>query len=309
MIEQAEDSAVEARLRDFLAAELHRAELDYPRIAIVRASGRRSRRPLVLTTIAVCVIAAVILVRPLAAPPASSTGGVPVPSSRGPSTGPTSQGCRSALAAGTLVADGGTLALRGVTGETFAIEWPSGYSVRREGDLLVLLDSLRGSLRALEARLGDFVQVGGDVGNDGVFHACGDVTVITPSGIASPEPGTTIDGFKLGVVLVCSPAVGSVDPSLTGSTCAGQLALATAALDARDPGHAAVVDVARYSDGTQPEPLDVSGNAPTPTPPPTMHPGPRVTVFVFTLADGSVRATGVACPDARSCVGVGSYPN
>jgi hypothetical protein len=87
------------------------------------------------------------------------------------------------------------------------------------------------------------------------------------------------------------------------------LALATAALDARDPGHAEVVGVAMYTDGTQPEPIDVSGNAPTPTPPPTAHPGPRVTVFVFTLADASVRATGVACADARSCVGVGSYPN
>lgn len=309
MVEHGAEISAETRLREFLASELHRAEIEYPQLTLVGTKGRGSPRMLILATLVVGLIAVVVLIRPLAAPPASSTGGVPVPSFLGPSTGPTSQGCRLALAAGTLVADGGTLALRGVTGETFAIEWPSGYSVRREGDLLVLLDSLRGSLRALEARLGDFVEVGGGVGNDGVFHACGDVTVITSSGIPSPAPGTTIDGFKLGVVLVCSPAVGPIDPSLTGSTCAGQLALATAALDARDPGHAAVVDVASYSDGTQPEPLDVSGNAPTPTPPPTAHPGPRVTVFVFTLADGSVRATGVACPDARSCVGVGSYPN
>jgi hypothetical protein len=100
-----------------------------------------------------------------------------------------------------------------------------------------------------------------------------------------------------------------MDPSLSGSSCAGQSALALAALDARDPSHAAVISTGMYSDGTQPEPVDVTGNAPTPTPPPTEHPGPLVTVFVFTLADGSVRATGVACPESRSCVGVGSYPN
>ncbi len=86
--------------------------------------------------------------------------------------------------------------------------------------------------------------------------------------------------------------------------------LATAALDARDPGHAAVVSMTKYSDGTQPEPVDVTGNAPTPTPAPTRHPGPMVFVFVFKLADGSTRATGVACTDnPPSCVGVGSYPD
>jgi hypothetical protein len=84
---------------------------------------------------------------------------------------------------------------------------------------------------------------------------------------------------------------------------------ATAALDARDPGHAAIVSMTKYSDGTQPEPVDVTGNAPTPTPPPTRHPGPNVFVFVFKLADGSTRATGVACTgNPPTCVGVGSYP-
>lgn len=305
MIDQTSDTPVEARLRVFLAGELHQAEIEYPQLTLVRTKGRRSPRTLILATLIVGLIAIVVLIRPLAGPPASSTGGVPVPSFSGPSTGPTSQGCRLALAAGTLVAEGGALVLRATSGVTEAIEWPSGYSTRLQGGSLILVDPDGG----IRARQGDFVQLGGGVGNDGVFHACGDVTVITPSGIAGPAPGTTIDGFKLGVVLFCSPAVGSIDPLLTGSTCAGQVALATAALDARDPGHAVVVSFAMYSDGTQPEPLDVSGNAPTPTPPPTTHPGPRVTVFVFTLADGSVRATGVACPDARSCVGVGSYPN
>ncbi len=73
-----------------------------------------------------------------------------------------------------------------------------------------------------------------------------------------------------------------------------------------------------FTDGTQPEPVDVTGNAPTPTPAPTAHAGPLVTVFVFELADGSIRATGVACPAYLKdnaivavkgpCVGVGSYP-
>lgn len=121
---------------------------------------------------------------------------------------------------------------------------------------------------------------------------------------------TTIDGFTPGVHLVCSGAIGSIDPKYMSRTCSGKIELAIAALDARDPSHAAVVSMTQYSDGTQPEPVDVTGNAPTPTPPPTRHPGPQVTVFVFTLADGSTRATGVACTDnPPACVGVGSYPN
>ena len=65
-----------------------------------------------------------------------------------------------------------------------------------------------------------------------------------------------------------------------------------------------------YSDGTQPEPIDVTGGAPTPTPAPTSHPGPLVIVFVFELADGSTRATGAACSGRPTgCVGVGVYPD
>ena len=67
-----------------------------------------------------------------------------------------------------------------------------------------------------------------------------------------PGPGSVIDGFKLGAVLECSPPIGSPDPSLAGSSCAGQPALALAALDARDPGHQAVIATTMYSDGTQP---------------------------------------------------------
>jgi hypothetical protein len=304
MVEQAAESAVEARLREFLAGELHRAEVDYPPIAVVGAMGRRSRWSLVVAAVVVGVVAAAVLVRPWAGP-ATSTGGVPISSVGGPSATPTEQACRTALAEGYLVAEGRALVLQSTTGDKEPIAWPSGYTIRGDGDALVLVDPNG----VVKARPGDYLHVGGGVGNDGVFHGCGDVTVVPLSGIESPTTGSIIDGFKIGVVEACSPPIGSIDPSLAGSSCSGQQALAIAALDARDPGHAVVVSMAMYSDGTQPEPLDVTGNAPTPTPPPTAHPGPRVTVFVFILADGTVRATGVACADPRSCVGVASYPN
>ena len=125
-----------------------------------------------------------------------------------------------------------------------------------------------------------------------------------------PQLGDTVDGFKLGVTVACSPGIGQDAASLDRG-CSGYPKRAMAALDAREPGHAAIVAARMYTDGTQPEPVDYSANAPSPTPPPTAHPGPRVTVFVFTLADGSVQATGVACTGngpTASCVGVGSYP-
>jgi hypothetical protein len=125
--------------------------------------------------------------------------------------------------------------------------------------------------------------------------------------IAGCAGSTWIDGFRLGAVIVCSGPVG-VDEATLDRGCAGDFKRATAALDAREPGHAAVVSVEMYSDGTQPGPIDVTGDAPPPTPAPR-HPGPDVKVFVFTLADGSKRATGVACEDEPLvCVGVGSYP-
>jgi hypothetical protein len=125
-----------------------------------------------------------------------------------------------------------------------------------------------------------------------------------------PTSGDTIDGFKLGVIVACSPGVDLTAAELDRG-CAGFPRRATAALDARDPGHPAIVDVATYTDGTQPEPVDYTANAPDPTPAPTAHPGPGVIVFVFTLADRTIRATGVACTRNRSgssCVGVGAYP-
>ena len=101
-----------------------------------------------------------------------------------------------------------------------------------------------------------------------------------------------------------------VDAAAVERSCAGDPSRAIDALDAREPGHPRIVSSKMYADGTQPGPIDVTGNGPVPVQP-TRHPGPNVTVVVFTLADGSVRATGVACSlDApRVCVGIPAYPN
>jgi hypothetical protein len=127
------------------------------------------------------------------------------------------------------------------------------------------------------------------------------------AGPHAPVAGDSIDGFVLGSVESCSPPVGSIDPALQDRSCAGQQALAIAAFDRRDPGHAIVESIREFADGTQPGPIDVTGDASLP-PLPSRHVGPPVQVFVFTLADGSIHATGVSCTDAAPCVGIGSYP-
>jgi hypothetical protein len=120
---------------------------------------------------------------------------------------------------------------------------------------------------------------------------------------------STIDGFTPGGIEKCG---GGLDIDRSDASCGGGYRLARAALDTRDPGHAPVVSLEMYSDGTQPGPIDFTGPGVPPTPAPR-HPGPDVTVFVFKLADGSTRATGVACTEdpagRRTCVGVASYPN
>jgi len=127
------------------------------------------------------------------------------------------------------------------------------------------------------------------------------------SGCGMARGQNAIDGFTPGVLVVCSPPV-DVDAAALDASCAGFPKRAIAALDARDPGHAAIVSTATYTDGTQPGTLDVTGGA-SPPPEAARHPGPDVTVFVFKLADGTTRATGVACSGGPvACVGVGSYP-
>jgi hypothetical protein len=137
---------------------------------------------------------------------------------------------------------------------------------------------------------------------------CQVAMVLMLAGCNASGTPTTVDGFRLGAYEECSLPVGSIDPKYPGSSCGGMIDLATAALDTRYPSHAAVVSIKRYGDGTQPGPIDMTGDGPPPSPAPR-HPGPDVTIFVFTLADGSVRATGVVCPDSASCVGVSSYPD
>ena len=124
-----------------------------------------------------------------------------------------------------------------------------------------------------------------------------------------PNPGQVIDGFTLGEPTGC---MGGTDfpgnPTQARHTmCFDFPALARAAFDARDPDHGAIVSVDQYADGTQPSSVDITGDATAP-PQATRHPGPAVDVFVFTLADGTRRATGVACNGSGPCVGVGSYP-
>jgi hypothetical protein len=85
--------------------------------------------------------------------------------------------CPLGLAEGVLVADGKNLVLEAPTGQRNAVVWPSGYSVRADGDTLVLADVF-GSIKARE---GDRIGTGGGVGDDGVLRACGDVWTISPS--------------------------------------------------------------------------------------------------------------------------------
>jgi hypothetical protein len=121
----------------------------------------------------------------------------------------------------------------------------------------------------------------------------------------------TIDGFEPGGLVKCSPPLVS-DPVLLERSCAGDLGRATKALDEREPGHSAIIEWHEFADGRVPSPIDVTGDGPVPTPnsAPTNW---SVTVFVFTLADGSKRATGVLCvkdlsTHQSSCTGIGSYP-
>ena len=115
------------------------------------------------------------------------------------------------------------------------------------------------------------------------------------------ETGSVIDGFTLGVPMKCSGPVGPVPSDVIG--CGRYPELAVAALDARDKGHPVIVSTATFTDATQSGPIDVTGDA-SPSVPASVATGGVVTVFVFTLADGSVHATGVKCSESGPCVGV-----
>jgi len=86
--------------------------------------------------------------------------------------------CDDALGSGRLVANAQTgLAFSDATGATIPILWPFGYSARREGSGIALLDKT-GKVVAHE---GDFVQAGGGSDGKGVFAVCaGSVKVVPP---------------------------------------------------------------------------------------------------------------------------------
>jgi hypothetical protein len=82
--------------------------------------------------------------------------------------------CPTAFADGVLVDAGETLVLQAQSGEKNRIVWASGYRVEERSGKLVLVDWLGG----VKARQGDHIQVGGGVGTDDLFHACGDIVVV-----------------------------------------------------------------------------------------------------------------------------------
>lgn len=86
-------------------------------------------------------------------------------------------GCPTALAQGELVKRGPNLELQEEgQARMIAVNWPSGYSSRPDGEILVLVDRF-GSVKA---RQGDIIGMGGGEGADGVFQGCGDVWVVRP---------------------------------------------------------------------------------------------------------------------------------
>jgi hypothetical protein len=86
--------------------------------------------------------------------------------------------CDDALGSGRLVANAQTgLAFSDATGATMPILWPFGYSARREGSGIALLDET-GKVLAHE---GDFVQAGGGTGNEGLFAVCAGSVKVVPA--------------------------------------------------------------------------------------------------------------------------------
>ena len=79
---------------------------------------------------------------------------------------------------------------------------------------------------------------------------------VTARSGATYGSGAVIDGFTLGVPLQCSGPVGPVTSAAIGRGCGGDPQRAMAALDARDPGHAAIVSTTSWTDGTQPGAID-----------------------------------------------------
>ncbi|HZM73919.1 MAG TPA: hypothetical protein VFC71_11155 [Candidatus Polarisedimenticolia bacterium] len=108
--------------------------------------------------------------------------------------------------------------------------------------------------------------------------------------LLNPFEGTFVDSFPIGEPIAC----------VSNSRCDEDLALATSALDRRDPGHAPIVETRLFqADARMTSHRDEIDKGLLLIPP--------VTVVVFKLADGSTRATGVACPGVAGCAGIASY--
>ena len=88
--------------------------------------------------------------------------------------------CMDALAIGMLVTSVKSgLALQAENGTVLEVEWPFGYTARREATGLALYDNAG----VLVAHEGQRVQAGGGSGADNVFHACpGSVSVSQDNG-------------------------------------------------------------------------------------------------------------------------------
>ena len=78
MDDRASDTAIEARLNEFLAAERRRAEADYPHLLLRKPGSRRASAPLGLVALAAVVVGAVVLVRPWGSLPQATSGGDPI---------------------------------------------------------------------------------------------------------------------------------------------------------------------------------------------------------------------------------------
>ncbi len=87
-------------------------------------------------------------------------------------TGGCAQGCPAALLTGVLVEESGELVvISDGGGQVERIIWPSGWTVREQGDTLVVTDLLG----TVKGRQDDLVRLGGGELQSGTFTVCGTV--------------------------------------------------------------------------------------------------------------------------------------
>ena len=95
-------------------------------------------------------------------------------------TGGCAQSCPVALLTGVLVAESGELVvISDGSGQVERIIWPSGWTVREQGDTLVVTDLLG----TVKARQNDLASLGGGELQSGTWTVCGTVE-------AEPPPAT-----------------------------------------------------------------------------------------------------------------------